>query len=146
MNDLAGNFAGRAGGYLCGAVRFHAVSRSLNVNICQCLMRRRWSGGVFASAEVFSDWNEMGVEVPTVCKSSKWAQRRFCYQCGTTISSQLNDGSNTMLAAPAFDNDDDFVLSTEIFIDKKPDFYEFSNGSKQFTEADVLAHFSEKRS
>lgn len=48
-------------------------------------------------------------------------------------------------SAPAFDDNDGFVLSAKIFVDKKPEFYEFSNITKRSTEADVLARFSEKR-
>lgn len=76
------------------------------------------------------------------------AEREGGCLCGAVrfraVARSLN--ANMMLAAPTFNNDDDFVLSTEIFIDEKPDFYEFSNHTKKFTEADVLAHFSEKRS
>lgn len=69
-----------------------------------------------------------------------------CPKYGTSIGRQMSNGLNTMLSVPALDDDGGFVLSAEIFVDKKPEFYEFSDDTKKFTEADILARFSEKRS
>lgn len=70
---------------------------------------------------------------------------RHCLTCRRWGDWQMHDGLDTMLSAPAFDDNDGFVLSAKIFVDKKPEFYEFSNNIKKSTEADVLARFSEKR-
>lgn len=146
MTGSANNLAEREDGCFCSAVGFRAVPESLEVGVCHCSMCRRWGGSVFMSVEVFADWKETGKISPDVYESSAWAQRRFCPEYDTSIGWQTHDGLNTMLAAPVFDDEDGFVFSSEIFVDKKPEFYEFSNDTKKFTEADVLAHFSEKRS
>lgn len=36
----------------------------------------------------------------------------------------------------------DLKLTTEIYIDNKPDFYQFKYSTEQLTEADVIALFS----
>lgn len=144
MTDRAKKIAARTGGCLCGAVRFSAVPKSLNVGVCHCSMCRRWSGGVFMAIEVFPDWKEEGVIKSSTYISSDWAQRRFCNQCGSPIGWQMRDDSMLMLSASAFDDDDGFVFSLENSIDMKPDYYDFANNTHKMTEAEVLACFAEK--
>jgi hypothetical protein len=43
----------------------------------------------------------------------------------------------------AFDNVDDFVLTSEIFIDRKPDGYAIAGEHPRLTEADTIAKYSE---
>jgi hypothetical protein len=43
-----------------------------------------------------------------------------------------------MLSASLFD-EQAFSFTSQIFIDKKPDYYAFSNETKTMTEADVMA-------
>lgn len=145
MNGQTGNLAEKKGGRFCGAGRFEVVLKSLNVSVCHGSMCRHLSGGVFMSVEMFRNWKKTDIGTFAIYESSKLAQRRFCCRCGANIGWQLRDCSNAILAVPAFDNDDNFMLTTEVLTDNKPGFYEYSNVSKNFTEPDVLAHFSEKR-
>ncbi|MHC5307319.1 GFA family protein [Bartonella sp. LJL80] len=138
------SYPSREGGCICGEVRFRAEPKSLDVGVCHCGMCRRWSGGVFMAIEVQPDWQEIGKSESSVYTSSDWGQRRFCHHCGTTIGWQLQDGSHLSLAVPAFDNDDGFVFTSEIYIDKKPAYYEFANQTSKLTEAEVLAALAEK--
>ncbi|WP_297323319.1 GFA family protein [uncultured Bartonella sp.] len=145
MNGLTGNLAERKGRYFGGTGHFKLVLKSLNVGICHCLMCRHSSGGVFMSVEMFRNWKETDIGTLAIYESSRSAQRRFCCRRGTNIGWQLHDCSSAMLAVLAFDNNDDFMLTTKVSMDNKPGFYEFSNVTKKFTEAGVLARFSEKR-
>jgi hypothetical protein len=43
----------------------------------------------------------------------------------------------------AFDNVDDFVLTSEIFIDRKPGGYSIAGDHPRLTEADTIARYSE---
>jgi hypothetical protein len=66
----------KAGGCLCGAVRFVAEGVETEHHACHCGMCRRWSGGapffgVTVQSVVFS-----GSEL-TRYASSKWAERGF---------------------------------------------------------------------
>lgn len=40
------------------------------------------------------------------------------------------------------DDDENFVIKQQIFIDEKPHFYTFANETKNMTGEEVLAHFS----
>lgn len=131
----------RIGGCLCGAVRFQARLKSLDVGVCHCGMCRRWSGGTFMAVEVETDWEQTGTHKAAVYVSSDWGQRLFCEQCGTTIGWQFRDGSSLSLAVPSFDSNEGFNFTTEIYIDKKPGFYEFANHTRKFTEAEIIAQF-----
>lgn len=75
------------GGCLCGAVRYRATSPPLRCVICHCAACRRHSGApclsfVHFSAEAFT-WQ--GAE-PKRYRSSRYAERGFCPECGSTLS------------------------------------------------------------
>ena len=47
-----------------------------------------------------------------------------------------------MMAAGLFDDDPDFTLDHQVFIDKKPDFYSFANKTNDMTEAELFAEYA----
>ena len=76
-----------AGGCLCGAVRYRAISAPIRGVICHCSMCRRHSGApalafVHFIAADFS-WTR---GQPTRFRSSEFAERGFCSNCGSTVS------------------------------------------------------------
>lgn len=134
----------RSGGCLCGAVRFNATLKNTDVGICHCGMCRRWTG-VFMAVEIEPDWEQTGTREPAVFDSSQWGQRFFCPECGTSIGYRMRDGSYFGLAAGTFDDPEGFRLTSEIFIDKKPDFYAFANETHKLTQAEFLAEINQQR-
>ena len=77
----------RAGGCLCGAVRYEASGDPIVVAMCHCTMCRRANA---APAVAWAMFNEAQVRFvaaqPTQYASSASAFRGFCCHCGTQIS------------------------------------------------------------
>lgn len=131
------------GGCLCGAVRFEAVPKNLEVGACHCGMCRRWSGGVFLVVDCGANIkfeNEDNIEK---YKSSEWGERGFCKKCGTSLFWKMQDKGQYYLSAAALDNQDRLNFSHEIFVDEKPDYYSFANETHKMTGAEVFAAFAD---
>ena len=79
-----------------------------------------------------------GEENITVYDSSKWAERGFCKQCGSHLFYRLKENQQHMVPVGLFDNQEDFVFENQVFIDKKPAFYSFSNKTNDMAEAEIF--------
>lgn len=126
---------------LCGAVRVEAPD-AREIGACHCGYCRRWGGGgpmlaVHCGTGVrFEGADQIGVFV-----SSDWAERAFCHRCGTHLYYKLLPTGEFFVPAGLFDTDD-FEITQQIYIDKKPDFYDLANQTPVMTEAQVLAQFA----
>lgn len=134
----------RAGGCLCGAVRFEMKEAPTEYDACHCGMCRKFSGGI-----------ELGVEVPPggitwikdetvkTYASSEWAERGFCEICGSSLFWRLTaEGPHQgmlSLSAGALDSLDGMTFGSEIYIDHKPAGHDFAGDHKRMTEAELLA-------
>ena len=130
------------GGCLCGAVRFTATPKDHDIGACHCSMCRRWTAGPFlvrdcgTSLQVKDDAN-LGVY-----RSSEWAERAFCRQCGTPLFYRLVDQNLHFVSAEAFDSRAGYALTHQVFIDEKPSYYDFANKTHDMTGAEVFAAFA----
>lgn len=86
-----------------------------------------------------------GEEFITRYRSSDFAERGFCSQCGTTLFYHLMPGAFSaegayMLAAGMLDLPDDMVFDSEIYIDSQPGWYRFDNAASRarMTEKEFL--------
>ncbi len=78
----------------------------------------------------------MKVEDPAnlgVYRSSEWAERCFCKQCGTPLFYRLIEKNCYFVSAEAFDDRDGYALTSQIFIDEKPAYYDFANKTHNMT-------------
>lgn len=131
-----------SGGCLCGAVRFTAHPENREVGACHCGMCRRWAAGPFLERDC---GDTLTVEDATrlgVYRSSEWAERCFCKTCGTPLFYRLIAKNRYFVSAEAFDDRDAYALSSQIFIDEKPAYYEFANKTSTMTGAEVFAAFA----
>lgn len=135
----------RTGRCLCGAVAFRATPKAhedgVHVDACHCGMCRRSVGGPLMGVELdgplrIDDTTHLGVYA-----SSDWAERLFCKVCGSNLFYRLTDGSMHTVNAGALDDLSDAKFTMEIFIDDKPDYYDFAQPTKKMTGADVMAAF-----
>ncbi len=131
-----------SGGCLCGAVRFAATPADREVGVCHCSMCRRWTAGPFmvrdcGTSLTIEDRAHLGEY-----RSSEWAERGFCKACGTPLYYRLIDKDTYFVSAEAFDDVKDITLTSQIFIDEKPDYYEFANKTQLMTGAEVFAAFA----
>jgi hypothetical protein len=129
------------GSCLCGSVVIEAPDHD-KVGICHCSMCRRWGGGPLFTVEGGKDPQITGTDHVMAFKSSDWAERGFCKQCGTHLYYKLLPTNQYVFPAGLFQDGPQLKLDEEIFIDKKPAFYSFANQTRKLTEAEVFAQFA----
>jgi Uncharacterized conserved protein len=125
---------------LCGAVTLRTEDAK-EIGACHCSYCRRWgSGGPLLAVHCGTKVEFNGTEQITVYPSSEWAERAFCKRCGTHLYYKLLASGEYFVPAGVFDTQD-FEITSQIYIDKKPDFYALANDTPTLTEAQVLELF-----
>ncbi len=126
---------------LCGAVSVHLKVPEATVDACHCGMCVRWGGGAYLSTRMAEEMEIEGEEYVTRFRSSKWAERSFCSQCGTHLLFTYLPTGSTSFSPGLFSDAKGFALQEEIFIDAKPDYYEFAGERPRLTEAEVMEKY-----
>ncbi len=129
------------GSCLCGEVRISTNLKNHSIGACHCSMCRKWSGAALLGVEFEGDVRFSGEENIGVYQSSQWAERGFCKQCGSHLFYRLKDKNHYFIPAGIFDNDENFVFDTQVFIEEKPKYYSFANETKNLTGAELFALF-----
>jgi len=127
---------------LCGGVTFSADMEKTDYHACHCSMCRRWAGSPLMAAGAqtvtFTGDDKIGRY-----KSSDWAERGFCTNCGTGLFYYLIPADQYVLSIGAFDDAEAFKMAGEIFIDNKPGGYGFAGDHPRLTEAEFMAKFTD---
>jgi len=127
---------------LCRAVRFTATAETHDVSACHCSMCRRWSGGVLLFQDVIGAPEFEGRDNIGVYKSSEWGERGFCKTCGSSLYWKVAGKDHYTLAAGCFDDASQLRFATEIYIEDKPAYYDFSNDTLKQTGAEAMAAYT----
>lgn len=127
---------------LCGAIEV-VIDDKNEVDICHCSMCRRWSGGPLFTVHGGTTGIKFVGAKPSAYRSSDWAERGFCPSCGTHLFYHLLPTDEYVVLAGLF-QEQDFQLTTEIFIDEKPSFYELKNDTHKMTGQQVFEQFAPK--
>jgi len=127
---------------LCGAVKLIAHHHDVNVGACHCHMCRRWGGGPLIAIDCGTDVGIEGKEDVRVFDSSAWAERGFCKDCGTHLFYRLKESGQYFIPAGLFDEDPQLTFDNQVFIDEKPDYYEFANKTRNLTGKEVFERYS----
>lgn len=130
-----------SGQCLCGAVRVHAELQSASFDACHCGMCRRWGGGPLMAVDAGAGLRLEGEESVSVYGSSDWAERGFCKHCGTHLFYRLKGEQHYAVPLGLVEGDLPWRFREQIFIDRKPDWYDFANETQQMTEAEVFARY-----
>ena len=138
MSDLSESH----GSCLCGKVQIFAKSMNTHVAACHCSMCRKWTGGPLMAVECGTDVNFTGEEHIKIYNSSDWAERGFCNQCGSHLFYRLKENNLHFIPVGLFDKCDGIEFDHQVFIDDKPDYYDFANKTKNMTGAEVFAQFT----
>jgi hypothetical protein len=136
-NTAARTFTGSC---LCGAVTL-AMPTEGHVEACHCGMCRKWGGGPLLALAPAGKPQFDGTEHIASYSSSEWAERAFCKQCGTHLYYRLKGQDHYAVPAGLFDDTSGFSMIEQIFIDKKPDYYDFANDTPRLTEKEVFEKF-----
>jgi hypothetical protein len=116
----------RAGGCLCGAVRFSVAGTPLRVGLCHCQDCRRLSGSAF---NFFGIWPKSGYNATGELRS--FAGRSFCPNCGSRIASLRDDEAEIMIGA-LDDVPSDILPDYEIWIARREPWLMNLHWSEQF--------------
>jgi len=127
---------------LCGSVSITVTENNPHVGACHCSMCRKWGGGPLMTVKHDSPISFSGEENISVFSSSEWAERGFCKQCGTHLFYRLKETQEYYLTAGLFEDNKHFVFDHQVFIDNKPDYYEFANATRNMTEKEIFAMFA----
>ena len=74
------------GGCLCGAIRFQSTNAPYAVSYCHCRICQKSCGNPYFLGAFFSvDGFRFTKGEPKYFRSSDWAERGFCADCGTPI-------------------------------------------------------------
>ena len=128
---------------LCGQVAFSLAVQDRHVHACHCQMCRRQSGGPSLSVEYEPDSLTYSKrDSVQVYDSSDWAQRVVCSNCATFLFWQSKDLSYVCVNVFALDVDlAQFDMDTEVYIDQKPELYQFANATQQLTGQQLMDMF-----
>ena len=130
------------GSCLCGNVTITAKHLDPKVGVCHCSKCRKWSGGPLLAVGCGTDVNIDNEASVTVFQSSDWAERGFCNSCGTNLFYRFIESKEYIVLAGVFDNDQDFEMDHQIFIEEKPNYYSFANKTNNMTGAEVFAQYA----
>ena len=124
---------------LCGSVRF-TVEDIHEIDVCHCNMCRNWNGGPFVGADIRGTVTFDSDDTLTWYASSDWAKRGFCSKCGSSLFYKLNDQDDFWsISAGLFELPEGLNIAKEIFVDEKPDYYDFSGEQPRYTGPEFLA-------
>lgn len=132
-----------SGQCLCGAVKLSLIPKKPELGACHCQMCQRWTGSSLMSIEAAP--GTLTHEGPVKAyKSSDWAERAFCTECGSSLWYHLMipDHETHFVLAGLFPDAGGLALDHEIYIDRKPQGYAFAGSHQKMTQAEVEAFFA----
>ena len=92
------------GGCQCGRIRYVAEIDGDDAYLCHCRMCQRATGGVSIAFRNVPKAAVAWEHEPDRYRSSPFAQRGFCSNCGTPLTFEFDDGSNLDLTVGSFDD------------------------------------------
>ncbi|AUG98415.1 GFA family protein [Prodigiosinella confusarubida] len=126
------------GSCLCGAVTITIPEQYTHeVSVCHCGVCRKWGSGPLMAIECPDGVTIEGEENITSYRSSDWAERAFCSKCGTHLFYKLFEPETYEFSAGLFPDGEKQMIS-QIYIDNKPDYYDFVQQTPMLTEQDVI--------
>ncbi|MGP8033950.1 MAG: GFA family protein [Steroidobacteraceae bacterium] len=124
--------APRAGGCLCGAVRYSVTGPLRAVVLCHCTQCRRSTGHFMAAtAARHRDFRLASAAELRWYLSSDSARRGFCGRCGSTLFWQAEGRDYISIAAGTLDGASGLKSACHIFVADKGDYYALDDGLPQ---------------
>lgn len=127
---------------LCEKIKIHVDEMNPSLGACHCDTCRKWSAGPFLAVQCNGIRIE-GQDFMGIYNSSDWGERGFCKNCGSILFYRSKDHKFYSISSELF-NTPEFTFETQIFIDRKPKYYEFANKTHTMTGAEVFAAFAPK--
>ncbi|MDZ7841686.1 MAG: GFA family protein [Gammaproteobacteria bacterium] len=120
------------GACACGAVRFEFDGPARPVIACHCNTCRRTSGHYWASTQVYERDLKMIADAGLKWfRSSDFARRGFCGECGSSLFFQPDDSGRVSIAGGALDAPTGLRLTEHIGTAEAGDYYQIESGPDQ---------------
>ncbi len=129
---------------LCKQVSVSAKNVLPHVDTCHCTTCRTWSGTALMAMDCGTEVEIQGLQHVSVFNSSEWAERGFCKHCGTHLFYRLKQNQQYIMPVGLFDIKDKLTFTTQIFIEEKPDYYDYANQTKTMTGEELFAAFAKQ--
>ena len=121
------------GSCLCGAVTFEVDGPLRKISYCHCGQCQKSSGHYFAAtAAAKSDVTLTEDRGLKWFKSSPWAERGFCGDCGCSLFWRMEGDDNISILAGSFDGDVPLTAEAHIFVKGRKGYYDLTDGLPQF--------------
>ena len=134
---MSESFVGN-GSCLCGVIRFTASNAEKSIGACHCNTCRKWGGGPLIGVHCGNEVSFLGEENISIYGSSDWAERGFCKVCGSHLYYRLKKNRHHFIPAGLFEDQSQFVLERQSYIDRKPSYYSFANNTHDMTENEMV--------
>ncbi|MCH7707979.1 MAG: GFA family protein [Myxococcales bacterium] len=124
------------GGCLCGALRYAAHGRPVDVGYCHCRVCQRSSGApVLAWASFPNDAFAYTKGSPATYRSSPRAGREFCAACGTQIAFREDGATRVDLNVGSLDQPDSFAPQYHIWTESRIPWFETADELPRYPDA-----------
>ena len=120
---------------LCGALRYEVQGPLTDLHACHCSMCQR-QGGHFAMATGAkrADFKLTAGGTLKWYRSSDFAQRGFCADCGSSLFWQSDKADYTAIFAGSLDDGAGVRLAAHIFVADKGDYYDIADGQPRLEQ------------
>lgn len=135
----------RSGACLCGAVRVGVRASKVDLGACHCVICQKWSGGPLFEIECGPNVAFEGAENISTYRSSNWARRGFCKECGTHLFVQSDENGDYGISPGLFADTTGLQFRRQVFVDQKPKYYSFANETLNVTSEYIHENFPETR-
>lgn len=120
---------------LCGAVKFSGKPDG-GIGVCHCGQCRKTGAGPFMEVDMKTGVSFQADETLKWFRSSEKGERGFCTNCGSTLFwRSVGAGAAMSVSAHALQDDHGLELEQHIWVDDKPDWYEFADDAPRLTAA-----------
>ena len=130
----------KAGGCLCGAVRYIVDAEPDLVGVCHCRDCQRFTGSAYSFLVVVpkSSLNITGTTKAYACPggSGQSIVRRFCPECGSSISEEaaIRPGQ-VLINGGTFDDPSSLTPNIQVYCDRELGWARIDDSIQRFAEA-----------
>ncbi len=125
---------------LCGAVRFTGTpTQGRGISVCHCGQCRRWASGPLMSVRMAGGVTLSASGGLAWYASSDHGEHGFCRHCGSTLFwREAGADRDWAVSVGTLAEDHGQEIVEHIWIDDKPDFYDFADDAPRKTAAQCL--------